>query len=213
MTKGVGGPSHSDSSDLPTETSEPTEPGVAAKSESGAWQRTQAEEIWQVQIAVLRQRSGTRKQVTVTAPVSGAAVTDAKVDEDRPVSVDFGLEAVGDSVSVTGSIRTEWTSECRRCLDTVTGPIDVRVQEMFDPQPIEGETYALGAETLDLEPMVRDVIMLELPVAPLCRQDCPGPVPEAFEVLPEGAEPSDAETGEPARDPRWAALDGLELPD
>ncbi len=176
------------------------------------WQPTEAKEVWKVEIAKLRQRSGTRKQVARTAAVSGATISDAQVPEDQPVAVDFLVEAVGDSVSVTGSVAAQWSSECRRCLDPVTGPIELRVQEMFEPEPTEGETYPLGSETLDLEPMIRDVIMLELPVAPLCREECPGPVPEAFEVVPSDAD-GEGEDGEPERDPRWAALDGLQLDD
>lgn len=181
------------------------------------WAPTEAEEVWSVEVAKLRQRSGSRMQIARTAPVAGAAITDAQVKEDQPVTVDFQVEAVGASVSVTGTVATQWSSECRRCLDPVTGPVDLRIQEMFEPEPEEGETYPLGTETLDLEPMVRDVIMLELPVAPLCREECPGPVPEAFEVLPSDADgpagEGDSDNGDAGKDPRWAALDNLKLDD
>jgi len=57
--------------------------------------------------------------------------------------------------------------------------------------------------------MIREALVLSLPVAPLCSEDCVGPAPESFPAgtanNPVAAE-SDAE---PAGDPRWAALDGL----
>jgi uncharacterized protein len=60
---------------------------------------------------------------------------------------------------------------------------------------------------VDLEPVVRDAALLNLPLAPLCRPDCAGPVPDALPVVVEGEGDDDA----PARDPRWAALDELRL--
>jgi uncharacterized protein len=72
---------------------------------------------------------------------------------------------------------------------------------VFEPDPVEGETYPLGREDLDLGPAVREALALALPLAPVCRDDCPGADPEAHPVVTE----DDA----PAADPRWAALDGL----
>jgi uncharacterized protein len=55
-------------------------------------------------------------------------------------------------------------------------------------------------------------VLLTLPLAPLCGDDCKGPAPEAFpavvedDAVPSGA--GDAPPDAPA-DPRWAALDAL----
>ena len=57
---------------------------------------------------------------------------------------------------------------------------------------------------MDLEPVVRDAALLNLPLAPLCRPDCAGPAPEA---LPVRRRRRGAPTRRPPpRDPRWAAL-------
>ena len=159
---------------------------------------------WTVEIAKLVQRSGQRLPVKRRGPVT-ATMTDAGVPETSEASVDLVLESVGESISATGAVQAPWEGECRRCLELVTGTVDTRVQEVFEIKPTEGETYPLETETIDLEPLVRDAILLELPVAPLCREECQGPVPEAFEQPPEGED--DTET----KDPRWAALDDLDL--
>jgi uncharacterized protein len=86
----------------------------------------------------------------------------------------------------------------------VEGPLDVEVAEVFEEHPTEGETYPISGDHIDLEPMVRELAILGLPINPLCRDDCAGPVPD---VLPVSVE-SDEEA-EPAPDPRWAALDAL----
>ena len=80
------------------------------------------------------------------------------------------------------------------------------LSEVFEPHPVDGETYPIEGDEVDLEPVVRDGVLLHLPLAPLCRPDCPGPAPEAFPTMVEGedGEVSDEDlSGEPARDPRW----------
>ena len=45
----------------------------------------------------------------------------------------------------------------------------MHVDELFETHPLEGETYKLDDDVIDLEPMVRDASLLELPLAPLLR--------------------------------------------
>jgi uncharacterized protein len=82
----------------------------------------------------------------------------------------------------------------------------VDLREVFEVRPIDGETYPIEGDEVDLEPVVRDAALLNLPLTVLCRPDCPGPAPDAIPVAVEG-EPTD----EAPRDPRWAALDALRL--
>ena len=72
----------------------------------------------------------------------------------------------------------DWQGTCRRCLEPVEGEAEASVKEIFERHPVEGETYLLDGESIDLEPLVRDAVLLALPLAPLCREDCPGPAPE-----------------------------------
>jgi uncharacterized protein len=103
-------------------------------------------------------------------------------------------------------VEVPWTAECRRCLDPIRDVATVDLREVFEVSPVEGETYPIDGDEVDLEPVVRDAALLHLPLAPLCRPDCAGPAPEAFPATVEGEGP---EPDEPARDPRWAALDEL----
>jgi uncharacterized protein len=97
-----------------------------------------------------------------------------------------------------------WRGECRRCLGPVDGYAEAPVREIFEARPTEGETYPLDGEQIDLEPMVRDAVLLALPLAPLCASDCQGPAPEAFPTGPPDEERS-------LLDPRWSALRDLDL--
>ena len=66
---------------------------------------------------------------------------------------------------------------------TSTGVVDVEVSEVFEAEPADdAETYPLGGDRVDLEPMVRDAVLLALPLAPLCRDDCAGPDPDDHPV-------------------------------
>jgi uncharacterized protein len=121
------------------------------------------------------------------------------------VVADLVLEAQGDTVTATGTVTAGWEGECRRCLEATGGVVSVEVSEVFEPVPVEGETYLLDPDRLDLAPALREALALALPLAPLCDEACAGPDPDAHPV----ATASDDDQGEPPADPRWAALDAL----
>ena len=162
----------------------------------------------------LRRRPGTQREVRVATPVPGLAITSAHVPEGADIALDATLEAIEGAVTLSGTATAPWTGECRRCLDPVEGVLEVVLSEVFEPHPIDGETYPLEGDEVDLEPVVRDGVLLQLPLAPLCRPDCPGPAPDAFPTIVEDGEADVAGDGEPAeapRDPRWAGLDQLKF--
>ena len=153
----------------------------------------------------LRRRPGTQRDVHVATPLPGLQITGARVPDDAELQVDALLESIeGAAVTVHGTVTVPWTAECRRCLDEIAGEVTVDLSEVFEVHPVEGETYPIDGDEVDLEPVVRDAALLHLPLAPLCRPDCAGPAPETFPAT------VDDET-ELARDPRWAALDELKF--
>lgn len=170
--------------------------------------------VLRIGVLELRRRPGTERDVTVSTPLPDLGITSARVPDGAEVVVDATLEAIEGGVTVSGTVTAPWEGECRRCLEPVTGTVEAPLSEVFEPHPTEGETYPLEGDEVDLEPVVRDAVLLGLPLAPLCREDCPGPAPDAFPTTVEGEGP-EAEAGdeEPPRDPRWAALDELRLDD
>ncbi|MEE2769031.1 MAG: DUF177 domain-containing protein [Actinomycetota bacterium] len=141
---------------------------------------------------------------------------------DGKVNVNLTLEVQGREVVAVGTLHAAWAGECRRCLKSMSGNLDLSIREVFAEDENggadrgsydsaqEADTYLLGAESLDLEPMVRDALLLALPLAPLCSSDCSGPDPERF---PAGnlADIGSFEEA-PVGDPRWAVLDALREP-
>lgn len=149
--------------------------------------------------------------------LDGLAVSSAEVPEGAEVGLELTLEATGDDLVVSGVVRVPWSGTCRRCLAEVQAEVDADVREIFQRVPVEGDTYPLGDGMVDLEPMVREAVLLALPLAPLCSEDCVGPDPERFPAKPEGGVGSAAgdgpDDGAPRRDPRWAVLDELRFDD
>ena len=160
-----------------------------------------------VEVGRLLRRPGQHRSVEGTETVPELRLGDAGVRGDA-VGLALDVEgAAGDEIVVTGRIRATWDAVCRRCLEPLEVELDLEVREIFERNPVEGETYPLGDDDwIDLEPVVREAVLPAAPVAPLCAEDCAGPEPDRF---PTG----DAETApdEPVRDPRWAPLDELRL--
>ena len=165
-----------------------------------------------VDITPLKRQPGKQRPFDATLPPpKGVALETAEVVATG-LSFDLQLEVAGEELIAQGGLAIAWRGPCRRCLEDQDGVTSVAVQEIFQKRPVEGETYFLGEDQADLEPMVREVVLLNLPVAPLCREDCAGPDPDRFptSVVPD-PEPVD-ETAPPA-DPRWAALSELTFDD
>ena len=111
-----------------------------------------------------------------------------------------------DGVRVSGSARGRWSVPCRRCLEPTEGDLAAEIQELFEVYPTEGETWALREalqdDLLDLGPMLREIALVCLPLAPLCGAECEGPAPDRF--------PTGLALGEESPvDPRWSVLDEL----
>lgn len=158
---------------------------------------------------------GARHQVVLSGPLPGLALTSSHLTSDDVVA-DVALEAQGDEIIVSGTVTATWAGECRRCLGPTGGEVAVELREVFEPDPVEGETYPLGRDEVDLEPALRESLALALPLAPLCDEDCAGPDPADYPVTGEadseadsdGADGADGEVPPPT-DPRWGALDAL----
>ncbi|MDG2426976.1 MAG: DUF177 domain-containing protein [Acidimicrobiales bacterium] len=147
---------------------------------------------------------------------------------DGMVKVDLEAEARNHDVVVSGQVQAKWSGSCRRCLEDVHGSLDLRIYEVLSARTEDsdtdsrrsgvelsgesGDVYPLGGDEADLEPVVRDTVLLSLPLSSLCAADCIGPDPERFPATSVSVENS-LERAMPPTDPRWSALDALRLPD
>jgi DUF177 domain-containing protein len=126
-----------------------------------------------------------------------------------PVVLDVRLESVTEGVYVSGTASAPLVGECARCLEELTDEITVDLGELFaypesatDETTDEDELPRVVGEHVDIEQTVRDAIVLALPLAPLCSDDCGGLCPECGQRRADLAADHRHET----LDPRWAAL-------
>jgi uncharacterized protein len=161
-----------------------------------------------VHVARLRRLVGSRSHEHVSAPISGLEVTGSGVPADAEVVVDVTLESVLGGVEVSGTVEAPWVGSCRRCLEEATGRLVVPVRELYTEDGDGEDTYPLTDDTVDLEVLAHDALLLELPAAPLCRPDCRGLCAMCGTEL--NVEQCDCEA---PRDPRFSVLDVLKTND
>ena len=160
----------------------------------------------------LGRRPGSQRKVSFTAPApADLGIEVLRVPEGSPVDFELRLEAVMEGVLVTGQASAGLVGECARCLEEIHDEVVADFQELFayeDSDTAESEdedANRLEGDLLDLEPVLRDAVVLALPFQPLCRDDCPGLCPECGARL---ADDPGHQHEEPV-DPRWATLQGL----
>ncbi len=167
-------------------------------------------------LPLLRRRPEKIHHVNKEVFLDGLAISAARVLDGR-VGLDLTVEVSREEVLVTGKVAASWSGECRRCIEEVSGQLELAVSEIFlSAEQFKNEVNfnaedafpfkeIEGEEAIDLEEVVRDSILLALPFSPLCSEECQGPDPQRF--------PTDAtmEKKSPEKDPRWAVLDQLKF--
>jgi uncharacterized protein len=140
----------------------------------------------------------------------GSTLDGLYTSEAADLLLDLRLESVVEGVLATGRVSGSLVAECVRCLDPVEVEVDADFQELFyydledlSQEELE-EAVSVVEDMVDTEALVRDAIMLELPLQPLCEPDCPGLCAECGASLAE-----DPEHSHESLDPRWAALGAL----
>jgi uncharacterized protein len=140
---------------------------------------------------------------TVPAPAD-MGVEMVRVPTGADLELEVQLEGVTEGVLVTATVTAPLAGECARCLEPFSSSMSVRFQELYAlAEGVAGpDGYVLDAGLLDLEPALRDALVLELPLSPLCADDCQGLCAEC------GVRLADAPPGHghEQRGPLWAAL-------
>lgn len=154
----------------------------------------------------LGRRPGAMKEISRQVPAPGGFGNDMiGVPTDSPIDLDLRFEAAVEGVLVTGVARVSYRGECARCLKQITFDDEIDLQELFcfpDKELDDVDASRIEGDLIDLEPLLRDSVVLTVPFIPLCRKDCLGICPVCGADLNE--DPSHSHGDEV--DPRWAAL-------
>ena len=161
----------------------------------------------------LLRQPGQRRPVEVAVELDDVDVVDDRLS--GPITVDVTLTSTLDDIEVAGQLRVAWSDTCRRCLRPLADDLVIEVDERYAEadetglRRVDPEAFPIEQGQLDLTPMVREEVLLGVPDAPLCRDDCPGLCPSCGADLQVGSCGCSTEV----RDARWAALDELRLDD
>lgn len=160
-------------------------------------------------------RPGAHRDISRTIAVPESAEPPAAMWIPAGGSIDVvgALESVVEGVYAGGTAATHLVGECSRCLDPLEDDIEIRFDELFTyPEKIphemskeeRAEVVILEGDTVDLGPLVYDALVLAVPAAPLCREDCEGLCGQCGARLED-----DPDHHHDVIDDRFAALQGL----
>lgn len=167
-----------------------------------------------VSVSELRRRLGQRQTEPIHVVLAPLNVVSTHTTS-QPVEGEVVIESIERGVSVTGSVRFAWGGECRRCLETTGSTMEVEIDEIFQVDaPEDSEILDFDGDQIDLLPLVKEAVVFNLPLAPLCREDCPGPDPDRYPAqLYDDFVETQAKERAVEGDPRWGALDDLTFND
>jgi uncharacterized protein len=160
-----------------------------------------------VDVRDLLARPGASRELRLARAIRGLHTELAEVPPDAPVKLELLLESLVEGILVSGPISGKIAYRCARCLKPFSADFRLDVSELFAREATEeDDEYPLTEGTIDLEPMIRDAVVLSMPFSPLCRPDCLGLCERC------GGDRNLGECTCPLRsDPRWGVLDSLDI--
>lgn len=141
-----------------------------------------------IDVSDLLDIKGSKKEVYLEEEIAPIKRGEEEFLFSKPVELNIIFESVLSGILAKGSARTEIMAICGRCLNEVYLSLDLEVEEVFAKSKKQaevlmgkdeaGEVYFIAGTTIDLEPAIRQAILLSLPIQPLCSEVCKGLCPK-----------------------------------
>jgi uncharacterized protein len=122
---------------------------------------------------------GTCRSLAVTGSLAeDIQIGLVKLSATTPITVDGTMESVGDGVLVTATVTATLQAQCSRCLKEFALDSVVELRELYAYQPSDDdEVLVVSNDAIDLTDVIRDAILIDTPLIPLCAPDCAGLCP------------------------------------
>ncbi len=158
-----------------------------------------------INAAELLRRPGSERRLDLSPTVAELGIVDPKFDLDATVEASLRLESLTDGIVVDGRVRAPWADSCRRCLAPARGEVVCEIGELYQHVVTDPDAFEIVGDQIDLGSMIRENVLLDAPLAPLCRPDCAGLCPTC------GIDRNTATCAcsTDVVDPRWDALSQL----
>ena len=140
--------------------------------------------------------------VVIDEPMANFAIG---IPAGSTIEIDARFESVHEGILVTGDAFATASGECSRCLDPIDSAVEVEFQELFAYSGTSEDDFVVENESIDLDQVIRDAVVLSLPFQPVCSAGCKGLCVTCGAKLNE--DPQHAH--EAPVDPRWNALTNL----
>jgi uncharacterized protein len=136
---------------------------------------------------------------------------------DPAITGRLQVQKSGDEIVLVAQVSAEMSLQCARCLEWVPSSKEIDVHLLvrsglpslppeYEMEPSDADEMVAEGSELDIGRIIVQELLLELPMKPLCKEDCPGFCPVCGGRKGEGECRCGSE--EPA-DTRWAALEKL----
>jgi uncharacterized protein len=162
----------------------------------------------QIDIAGLAGKPGSSRSLSASGSIPGLAGGLGRVDDAGPVYVEAILTSREDGIDVKGRAWGRFDLSCSRCLVEYVEDFGVNFKESFyhaADLAEEKDGYEISGHMVDLEPMLRDAIVLSIPIKPVHSEDCRG----LCKVCGTDLNLATCEHVDEPGDVRWAPLRGL----
>ena len=163
-------------------------------------------EVLQISVHDLVNKPGTMREkqldVVIDEPMANFAIG---IPAGSTIEIDARFESVHEGILVTGDAFATASGECSRCLDPIDSAVEVEFQELFAYSGTSEDDFVVENESIDLDQVIRDAVVLSLPFQPVCSAGCKGLCVTCGAKLNE--DPQHAH--EAPVDPRWNALTNL----
>jgi len=162
--------------------------------------------VFKIQVHDLMHKPGHMREVDTKVELPealGAGL--AAVPKGGEIELFLSLESVHEGIYVSGGLKTKANADCSRCLEPMSVPLQVDIQELFAYSLEVEDDLVIQDEQIDLEQVIVDSVVLNLPFTPICSSDCLGLCPECGVKMNENP---DHEHEAPI-DSRWSALEKL----
>lgn len=102
---------------------------------------------------------------------------------DKPLSWHVMFSNTGDAILVSGTVEGRAQTACARCLESFSFDISGALEgyylldaEQTTPEEMDEDEFEVlpDDKVIDIEPLIKAALLLELPLVPLCKEDCEG---------------------------------------